>query len=90
MCVGGLFGGGRKPMPQPTRQAPAPTMQAAAPPAEMVSPEKIKDEQGDEDKLSTKKKKALEIKKVKEGVKTFGAIDPKTLPTTPQGGINTP
>ena len=23
-------------------------------------------------------------------VKTFGAIDPKTLPTTPQGGVNTP
>ena len=63
MCVGGLFGGGRKPMPQPTRQAPAPTMQAAAPPPEMVSPEKIKEEQTEDDLLSTKKKKALEIKK---------------------------
>ena len=90
MCVGGLFGGGRKPMPTPQRQAPAPTMQAAAPPPEMVSPEKIKDEQGDEDKLSTKKKKALEIKKVKEGVKTFGAINPASLPDTPSGGVNTP
>jgi len=89
MCVGGLFGGNRTPTPPP-RQAPAPTMKAAAPPSEMVSPEKIKDEQGDEDKLSTKKKKALEIKKVREGTKTFGAIDPKTLPSTPQGGINTP
>ena len=90
MCVGGLFGGGRKPAPQPQRQAPAPTMQAAAPPPEMVSPEKIKDEQGDEDKLSTKKKKALEIKKVKEGTKTFGAINPASLPSTPSGGVNTP
>jgi len=89
MCVGGLFGGNRTPAP-PQRQAPAPTMKAAAPPSEMVSPERIKDEQGDEDKLSTKKKKALEIKKVREGTKTFGAIDPKTLPSTPQGGINTP
>lgn len=89
MCVGNLFGGGQRP-PTPTRQAPAPTMKAAAPPTEMVDPERIKDEQGDEDKLSTKKKKALEIKKVREGVKTFGAIDPKTLPNTPQGGINTP
>ena len=89
MCVGGLFGGNRTPAP-PQRQAPAPTMKAAAPPSEMVSPEKIKDEQGGEDKLSTKKKKALEIKKVREGTKTFGAIDPKTLPSTPQGGINTP
>ncbi len=90
MCVGGLFGGGRKAPTPPPRQAPAPTMRAAAPPAEMVSPEKIKDELGDEDKLSTKKKKALEIKKVKEGVKTFGAINPAVLPNTPIGGINQP
>ena len=90
MCIGGLFGGGRKPMPQPQRQAPAPTMQAAAPPPEMVSPERIKEEEGDKDKLSTKKKKALEIKKVKEGVKTFGAINPASLPDTPSGGVNTP
>ena len=89
MCVGGLLGGNRTPAP-PQRQAPAPTMRAAAPPAEMVTPERIKDESGDEDKISTKKKKALEIQKVKEGVKTFGAIDPQTLPSTPQGGINTP
>ena len=91
MCVGGLFGGGsrRQPAPPP-RQRPAPTMKAAAPPSEMVSPEKIKDEQADEDKLSTKKKKALEIKKVKEGVKTFGAINPASLPDTPSGGINQP
>ena len=89
MCVGNLFGGNRTPTPPP-RQAPAPTMKAAAPPSEMVSPERIKEEGGDEDKISTKKKKALEIQKVREGVKTFGAIDPKTLPNTPQGGITTP
>ena len=89
MCVGPLAP--RMPqMPAAIRQQPAPTMKAAAPPSEMVSPERIKDEQGDEDKISTKKKKALEIKKVREGTKTFGAIDPKTLPNTPQGGINTP
>ena len=89
MCVGPLGGGNRRPA-TPTSHAPAPTMKAAAPPAEMVSPEKITDAQGDEDKLSTKKKKALEIKKVKEGVKTFGAINPASLPSTPSGGINTP
>ena len=91
MCVGPIFGGGNKPTPTPVqRQTVAPTMKAAAPPPETVTPEKIKEEGGEEDKLSTKKKKALEIKKVKEGVKTFGAIDPKTLPNTPSGGINTP
>ena len=89
MCVGNLFGGSSTP-PTPTRQSPAPTMRAAAPPPETVTPERIKEEGGDEDKISTKKKKALEIQKVREGVKTFGAIDPKTLPNTPQGGINTP
>ena len=90
MCVGGLFGGGRRQPAPPPRQRPAPTMKAAAPPTEMVDPERIKEEGTGEDKLATKKKKALEIQKVKEGVKTFGAIDPKTLPSTPQGGINTP
>ena len=90
MCVGGLFGAGNRQPTPPPRQRPAPSMKAAAPPAEMVSPEKIKDEQGDEDKLSTKKKKALEIKKVKEGVKTFGAINPASLPSTPTGGVNQP
>ncbi len=90
MCVGGLFGGRPRTPTPPPRQTVAPTMKAAAPPPEMVAPEKIKEEGGEEDKVSTRKKKALEIKKVKEGVKTFGAIDPKTLPATPQGGINTP
>ena len=89
MCVGGLFGG-RPKMVQPQRQQTAPTMQAAAPPPEMVSPEKIKEEQTEDDVLSTKKRKALEIKKVKEGVKEFGAINPASLPDTPSGGVNTP
>jgi len=89
MCVGPLAP--RAPqMPTPTRQAPAPTMKAAAPPSEVGINERLREEGQDEDKLSTKKKKALEIQKVREGVKTFGAIDPKTLPTTPQGGVNTP
>tara|TARA_Y100001951_G_scaffold24486_1_gene18886 strand:+ start:441 stop:713 length:273 start_codon:yes stop_codon:yes gene_type:complete len=90
MCVGNILGLNRPTPAPPQRQAPAPTMKAAAPPTEMVDPERIKDEQGDEDKLSTKKKKALEIKKVREGVKTFGAINPASLPSTPSGGVNTP
>ena len=88
MCVG-PFAPKMPAPPKVERQAPAPTMKAAAPPPETVTPERIKEE-GDEDKISTKKKKALEIQKVREGVKTFGAIDPKTLPSTPQGGVNLP
>jgi len=89
MCVGGLFSAPKMPAPPP-RQAPAPTMKAAAPPPEMVSPERIKEEVGDDEKLSTKKKKALEIKKTKEGVKQLGAIEGKALPDTPPGGVNAP
>ena len=87
MCVGNLFSPSRTPQ-APPRQAPAPTVKSAAPVAEMVQPEKIKDE-GDEEKIETRKKKALEIKKVKEGVKEFGAISPKGLPSGPEGGVNT-
>ena len=55
-----------------------------------MGPEKIKEEKGDDELLDTKKKKALEIKKTKEGVKEFGAIDPKSMPKSPAGGINQP
>tara|TARA_R100000742_G_C4189548_1_gene22074 strand:+ start:36 stop:308 length:273 start_codon:yes stop_codon:yes gene_type:complete len=89
MCVG-PFAPKIPQMPKIERQAPPPTMQAAAPPTEMVDPERIKEEEGDKEKLTTKKKKALEIKQAKEGVKTFGAIDPKNLPSSPEGGVNTP
>ena len=75
MCVGNLFGGTPKP---------------PAPPPEMPTPDRIKDEEGEEDKLSTRKKKALEIQKVQQGVKQFGAINPASLPETPAGGITTP
>ena len=86
MCVGPLAPP-RPPTP-PTPQGPAPTVKAAAKGPEYVEPEKIKDELGDEDKIETKKKKALEIQKVKEGVKEFGAIDAKSMPTGPAGGVN--
>ena len=88
MCVGPLAPP-RPPKP-PTPQGPAPTVKAAAKGPEFVDPEKIKDEKGDEDLLDTKKKKALEIQKTKEGVKQFGAIDPKSMPKGPEGGINSP
>ena len=90
MCVGNLFGGAPKPPAPPPRMKPAPPLRSPGPPAEMPSPDRIRDEEGDEDKLSTRKKKALEIQKVQQGVKQFGAIDPAATPTTPPGGINTP
>jgi hypothetical protein len=64
----------------------APPLKSAAPPPEMVKPEDIREET-EEDKLSTRKKKALEIEKVQRGVKEFGAIDPAAVPDTPPGGV---
>ena len=88
MCVGPLAP--PKPPPMPKPQGPAPTVKAAAKGPEYVEPEKIKEETGDDEKLSDKKKKALEIQKTKEGVKEFGAIDDKSMPQGPEGGVNTP
>ena len=88
MCVGNLFGGPKAPAPPP-RMRPAPPLKPTPAPTEMPTPDKIKDEEGDE-KLSTRRKKALEIKKVQAGVKEFGAINPAATPETPEGGITTP
>ena len=90
MCVGNLFSP-PKPPPAPPRMKPAPTQRAPAPPPEMPTPERIKDETGEvEAKMSTRKKKALEVKKVQEGVKQLGAVDPATMPSAPPGGIAPP
>ena len=88
MCVGNLFGSPKAPAPPP-RMKPAPPLRSPAPPPEMPTPEKIKDEEGEE-KLSTRKKKALEIQKVQKGVKEFGAINPSSTPDTPPGGVTPP
>ena len=88
MCVGALFGGGPKPPPAPKIQGAAPTVKSARRGPEYVEPEKIKEETGDDEKIDTKKQKALEIKKTKEGVKEFSAIDEKSMPKGPEGGVN--
>ena len=88
MCVG-PFAPKMPQMPAPQRQAPPPTQKAAPPPEEYVAPEDIKDKEGEE-KVSTKRKKELEIEKQKKGVKEFGSVDPENLPDTPEGGVNPP
>ena len=89
MCVGNLFGGSPKPPAPPPRMRPAPPLKSPAPPPALPTPERFKEEEG-EDKLTTRKKKALEIQKVQQGVKQFGAINPANLPDTPPGGVTTP
>ena len=88
MCVG-PFAPKMPQMPAPQRRDPPPSQKAAAPPPEYVPPEDIKDKEGEE-KLSTKRKKELEIEKQKKGVKEFGSVDPENLPKSPEGGVNIP
>ena len=87
MCIGPLA---PKMPPPPKSPGPAPSVKEASAPAEYVEPEKIKDELGDDEKISDRRKKVLEIQKTKEGVKEFGAIDDKSMPQGPQGGVNVP
>ena len=88
MCVG-PFAPKMPKMPPPARRDPPPAQKAAEPPSEYVKPEDIKDKEGEE-KITTKRKKELEIQKQKEGVKQFDSIDPDNMPKSPEGGVNIP
>ena len=90
MCLGGQ----KAPAPPP-RMKPAPPVKAPAPPPEIPNVDRMDDEETEKQKISTRKKKALEIKKTKEGVKTLGAIDPNAALNPDIGaasptGINAP
>ena len=92
MCVApvmNLLGFGRPPTPPaPPRMQPAPTLKSQAKGPEYVKPEDIR-EGDDEEKLESRKKKALEIKKTREGVKQMSSIDAATMPQGPEGGVTT-
>jgi len=89
MCVNPLNLFRSPPQPKaPPRMQPAPTIRSAAKAPEYVKPEDLK-EGSEEEKLETRKKKALEIKKTKEGVKQMSAIDEKSMPQGPEGGVTT-
>ncbi len=84
-----------KPPPPPPRMKPAPPPKTAAPPPDIPMADRLDDEETEKQKLSTRRKKELEIKKVKEGTKTLGAIDPDAMTNpnagiAPSSGINTP
>ena len=82
--------GSPKPPPAPPRMAPAPPLKAVAPPADIPVVERLQDEDAGDEKVSTRRKKALEIKRVQRGVKEFGSIDAATMPQSPVQGINNP
>ena len=78
-----------KPPPPPPRMKPAPPLKSPAPPPEIPTQDRMDDEESEKTRISTRKKKALEIKKTKEGVKTLGAIDPSAT-LNPNVGVTTP
>ena len=77
MCLGGP-----KALPPPPRMKPAPPMKSAGPPPDIPASTRLEDEETDEDKISTRKRKAMEIKEAQRGVKEFGAINPGSMPNT--------
>ena len=67
------FGSGPKMPAPPPPLAPPPPQKAAAPPVELGKPEEVGDDDNEEI-VSNKRKRALEIKKTQAGVKQFGAL----------------
>ena len=87
MCVGSLFNPPSPPPVQEPRLDIPPPIKSAAPPSETPQAQQLKEEK--QEKVSTRNKKALEVKKVQQGDKQFGPINPGG-PTSPQGGITNP
>ena len=70
------------------RSSPAPGQKTAAPEYEAEHPSKVQGKPGYQDE--GQRKKALEVRKKKEGVKEFAPIDEKTMPELPDSGISAP
>ena len=83
------FGAPKPPAPPP-RMQPAPPLKPLQPQAEIPVVERLRDTEDSDEKVSTRRKKALEIKRVQRGVKEFGSIDASTMPQSPVQGINNP
>jgi len=70
------------------RSSPAPGQKTAAPEYETEHTSKVQGKPGYQDE--GQRKKALEVRKKKEGVKEFAPIDEKTMPELPDSGISAP
>jgi len=86
MC---FFGQPSAPEPPP-RMKPAPPLKAVAAPADVPLTEKLRETEDSDEKVSTRRKKALEIKRVQRGVKEFGSISADTMPQSPTQGVVNP
>ena len=70
------------------RRSPAPGQKAAAPEYETEHPSKVQGKPGYQDE--GQRKKALEVRRTKQGAKEFAPIDEKTMPQGQPDGINVP
>ena len=70
------------------RSSPAPGQKTTAPEYEAEHPSKVQGKPGYQDE--GQRKKALEVRKTKQGAKEFAPIDEKTMPELPDSGISAP
>ena len=75
--------------PQITRNEPPPARSPAPAAMGQLDPEKLRRED-EEIKVTTTPKQKKDRKRVREGLKTLGAVDPATssLPSSPEQGIS--
>ena len=89
MCVSDWFKPDL-PQAQERRMDTPPPLKPVRPPGELEAPVSLAKTEGDAAKISTKRKQKLQVQKTQRGVKEFGAIDPTTTPSSPDGGSTTP
>ena len=85
-----MCGGRPSPPPPPQRMAVQPALRPAPKPRRVPTPTEIRKETEDVNVISGKKKTPNELLKVKQGVKTFDAIDPGMNVDAPKQGIPNP
>tara|TARA_R100001594_G_scaffold131607_1_gene171373 strand:- start:3279 stop:3539 length:261 start_codon:yes stop_codon:yes gene_type:complete len=83
------FKGPKQPDPPPPINPPPP-LRTPAPPRDVPRPEQIKEELGEDELVSGKKRTALQIAKIRRGMKEFGALTPGSIPSAPESGITPP
>jgi len=88
----GIFGGGNRAaaMVQPQRIQAPPPLKPTQPLRDVPTPQELKEDYEDPNLIVGKKRKKLEVEKVKSGVKQFDAIDPGINIDAPPSGIPKP
>jgi hypothetical protein len=87
----GIFGGGnRQQAMAPQRIQAPPPLKPTQPLRDVPTPQDLKKDYEDPNLIVGKKRKKLEVEKVKSGVKQFDAIDPGINIDSPPSGIPKP